>query len=121
MTLEEFHNIKQLIQYDFLQDGHFTELKEAELMENKLQTLGTIEAYIGTFFSKKWVQQNVLRLSEYEIEEMKKQMNIEAGIPPEEGGVNLPPNDGVTNEPMKAEPQQEPQQQPDDDDIGDIQ
>ena len=54
MTLEEFHNIKQLIQYDFLQHGHFTELKEAELMENKLQTLGTIESYIGTFFSKKW-------------------------------------------------------------------
>ena len=48
-------------------------------------------------------------------------MNIEAGIPPEEGGVNLPPNDGVTNEPMKAEPQQEPQQQPDDDYIGHIQ
>ena len=45
MTLEEFH-IKQLIQYDFLQDGHFTELKEAELMENKLQTLGTIESIL---------------------------------------------------------------------------
>ena len=63
--------------------------------------------------------EHVLKLSEYEIEEMKKQMNFEAGIPPEEGGVNLPPNDGVTNEPMKGEPQQEPQQQPDDD-IGDI-
>ena len=75
MTLEEFHNIKQLIQYDFLQDGHFTELKEAELMENKLQTLGTIESYIGTFFSKKWVQQNVLRLTDLEIEEMQKQIN----------------------------------------------
>ena len=39
MTLEEFHNIKELIQYDFLQDGHFTELKKAELLENKLNAL----------------------------------------------------------------------------------
>ena len=52
MTLEEFHNIKELIQYDFLQDGHFTELKEAELMENKLKHFTSIESYIGTFFSK---------------------------------------------------------------------
>ena len=43
----------------------------------------------------------------------------EAGMPPEEGGVNLPPNDGVTNEPMKGEPQDQ-QPQPNDDDIGDI-
>ena len=100
MTLEEFHNIKQLIQYDFLQDGHFTELKEAELMENKLQTLGTIEAYIGTFFSKKWVQQNVLRLTDLEIEEMQKQINIEAGTDVDDGGVDVPQNtDGITRYP----------------------
>ena len=100
MTIEEFHNIKQLIQYDFLQDGHFTELKEAELMENKLQTLGTIEAYVGTFFSKKWVQQNVLRLTDLEIEEMQKQINIEAGTDVDDGGVDVPDNtDGITRYP----------------------
>ena len=100
MTLEEFHNIKQLIQYDFLQDGHFTELKEAELMENKLQTLGTIEAYVGTFFSKKWVQQNVLRLTDLEIEEMQKQINIESGEDVDDGGVDVPQNtDGITRYP----------------------
>ena len=100
MTLEEFHNIKQLIQYDFLQDGHFTELKEAELMENKLQTLGTIEAYIGTFFSKKWVQQNVLRLTDLEIEEMQKQINIESGEDVDDGGIDVPQNtDGITRYP----------------------
>ena len=100
MTLEEFHNIKELIQYDFLQDGHFTELKEAELMENKLNTLSTIESYIGTFFSKKWVQQNVLRLTDLEIEEMQKQINIEAGTDVDDGGVDVPQNtDGITRYP----------------------
>ena len=121
INVEEWPSMREHISYDFLQDNNFAELKNAELLREKIDQLGAIEGFVGTFFSKKWVQQNVLKLSEYEIEEMKKQMNVEAGIPPEEGGVNLPPNDGVTNEPMKAEPQQEPQQQPDDDDIGDIQ
>jgi len=100
MTLEEFHNIKELIQFDFLQDGHFTELKEAELMENKLQTLQSVESYVGTFFSKKWVQNNVLRLTDLEIEEMQKQINKEAGLNPDEGGVDVPDNtDGITRYP----------------------
>ena len=69
-------------------------------MENKLQTLGTIEAYIGTFFSKKWVQQNVLRLTDLEIEEMQSQINREAGIEPEDGGVAVPDgSDGITRYP----------------------
>ena len=100
MTIEEFHNIKELIQYDFLQDGHFTELKEAELMENKLQTLGTIESYVGTFFSKKYVQQHVLRLTDLEIEEMQRQINKEAGMDVDDGGVDVPSNtDGITRYP----------------------
>jgi hypothetical protein len=100
MTIDEFHNIKELIQFDFLQDGHFTELKEAELMENKLQTLQSVESYVGTFFSKKWVQNNVLRLTDLEIEDMQQQINKEAGIDPEDGGVDVPDNtDGITRYP----------------------
>ena len=68
MTIEEFHNIKELISYDFLQDGHFAELKESEIMKEKLDTLSQIESYVGTFFSKKWVQNNVLRLTDTEID-----------------------------------------------------
>ena len=37
----------------FLQDGHFAELKKAELLEDKINQLGNIESYIGTFFSKR--------------------------------------------------------------------
>ena len=119
INVEEWPSMAEHISYDFLQDNNFAELKNAELLREKIDQLGAIEGFVGTFFSKKWVQQNVLKLSEYEVEEMKKQMNIEAGMPPEEGGVNLPPNDGVTNEPMKGEPQDQ-QPQPNDDDIGDI-
>jgi len=120
INVEEWPSMKEHISYDFLQDNNFAELKNAELLREKIDQLGAIEAFVGTFFSKKWVQQNVLKFTEHEIDEMKKQMNVEAGIPPEDGGVNLPPNDGVTNKPQQGgEEPQEPQQQPDDD-IGDI-
>jgi hypothetical protein len=72
-------------------------------MENKLQTLQTIESYVGTFFSKKWVQNNVLRLTDLEIEEMQKQINIEDGKDVDDGGVNVPQDtDGVTRYPSQG-------------------
>jgi Bacteriophage T4-like capsid assembly protein (Gp20). len=52
VTLEDWSNIKEHIQYDFLQDGHFAELKEAELLKDRLEVLQTVESYVGTFFSK---------------------------------------------------------------------
>ena len=71
ITLEDWTNINQHIQYDFLQDGHFAELKKAELMEDRINALGNIESYIGTFFSKEWVQKNVLKLTQEEIDKFK--------------------------------------------------
>ena len=101
MTLEDWNDMKEHISYDFLQDGHFAELKKSELMTDKLEQLGTVESYIGTFFSKEWVQKNILRLTDTEIEDMQKQMNKEAGLDPEDGGVDVPDNtDGITRYPQ---------------------
>ena len=100
MSLEEWENVEQHIQYDFLQDGHFAELKKTELLEDRINQLGNIEAYVGTFFSKEWVQKNVLRLNDHEIEEMQKQINKEAGSDVEDGGVDIPSDsDGITRLP----------------------
>ena len=100
ITLEDWKRISQHIQYDFLQDGHFAELKRAELLEDRINALGSIESYIGTFFSKEWVQKNVLNLSDREIDEMQKQINIEAGLDSDEGGVDVPDgSDGITRYP----------------------
>ena len=100
ITLEDWKKMSQHIQYDFLQDGHFAELKKAELMEDRINALGSIESYIGTFFSKEWVQKNVLNLSDGEIDAMQKQMNKEAGLDPDEGGVDVPDGgDGITRYP----------------------
>ena len=103
MTIEEFHNIKELISYDFLQDGHFAELKESEIMKEKLDTLSQIESYVGTFFSKKWVQNNVLRLTDTEIDDMQRQIKREADTDTDDGGVDVPQDtDGVTRYPSQG-------------------
>ena len=97
---EDWPEIQEHIQYDFLQDGHFAELKKAEILKEQLDTLQTVESYIGTFFSKKWVQNNVLNMTDNEVEDMQKQINKEAGLDPDEGGVEVPTDtDGVTRYP----------------------
>ena len=100
IAVEEWPAIKELLQFDYLQDGHFTELKNAELMQNRLDMLGTIESYVGTYFSKEYVRKNILRMSDDEIQE------IEDQIKDEEGGENGDPEtDGMfaTNEPSEGE------------------
>ena len=100
ITLEDWDNMVQLIQYDFLQDGHFAELKRAEMMESQVNALQGVESYIGTFFSKQWVQRNVLNMTDMEIADMQDQINKEAGLDPEDGGVDVPDNtDGITRYP----------------------
>ena len=100
ISIEEWPSMKQHIQYNFLKDGHFAELKKAELMEDKINQLGNIESYIGTFFSKEWVQKNVLNMNDAQIKEMQNQINKEAGTEIEDGGIDIPPDsDGITRQP----------------------
>ena len=106
INIEEWSSIKEHIQYDFMMDVHFAELKDAELLREKLDQLGAVESYIGTFFSKEWVYKNVLKMTDYEVKEMRKQMNREEGIEPEEGGVNIGDTDGITNEPADQKDQE---------------
>ena len=59
-----------------------------------------LQNYIGTFYSKKWVQKNVLNMTDAEIDEMQKEINKEAGLDPNEGGVDVPQDtDGITRYP----------------------
>lgn len=76
-TEEEWNYIKEDVWYDFLKDNNFNELKEAELISNRIQTLNFVDPYVGRYYSKEWVQKNVLQLSDEEIEEMESQMEQE--------------------------------------------
>ena len=100
ITIEDWKSMHQHIQYNFLQDGHFAELKKAELLEDRVNALGNIESYIGTFFSKRWVQKNVLNLTDAEIDMMQDEINKESGLDPDEGGIEVPDGtDGITRYP----------------------
>lgn len=84
-TADEWDAFKENIYFDFIQDNNFTELKEAELMRERLSLLQSVDPYTGRYFSQKWIQQNVLRLTDDEIEEMQAQIDLE-----KEQGLGLP-------------------------------
>tara|TARA_B110000503_G_scaffold128808_1_gene200357 strand:+ start:13556 stop:15142 length:1587 start_codon:yes stop_codon:yes gene_type:complete len=85
MTPEEFAEIKNDLRYDFIQDNYFEELKEAEIMRERLSTLRELDEHIGTYYSKAWVRKNVLQMSEDEVKEMEKEIAKEvAEAPPED-------------------------------------
>jgi DNA-dependent RNA polymerase auxiliary subunit epsilon len=98
---DDWPEIQEHIQYDFLADGHFAELKDAELLENRLNQLQTVEAYIGTFFSKEYVLKKVLRMNDSEIQEMRDQIKKEADTDPMDGGIVIPDGgDGIQRIPV---------------------
>lgn len=80
---EEWAGIQSAIRYDFMLDNHFEELKEAEILQNRLQLLRDIDEYKGEYYSKEWIRKNVLYMSEDEIKETDKQMEDEKAAEPE--------------------------------------
>ena len=97
---EDWETMKDHIQYDFLYDNQFAELKEAELTQNRLGLLATIEPYIGKFYSTEYVRKRVLRQTDSEILEIDSQIDdeIEKGIIPDPNG-----QDPITGEPLPQE------------------
>jgi hypothetical protein len=98
---EDWPKMQEHIQYDFLQDGYFAALKESELLEDRVNQLGTIEPYIGTFFSKEYVLKHVLHMTDAEIQLMRDQIKSETEKDPMDGGIILPPGgDGIQRIPV---------------------
>ena len=130
VTPEDWETMSDHIQYDFLYDNHFAELKEAELLTNRLTLVTTMEPYIGKYFSTEYVRKKILRQTDSEIIEIDEQIDdeIEKGILPDpnaavdemgnpipEGGEALPQEGTgeaalgeVPQEPVAPEPPPEP-------------
>jgi hypothetical protein len=89
----EWDDIKKDIWVDFLKDSHFTELKQLEIMQDRMNMMRDIGDLVGKYYSKKWVQKNILNQTEDEIQEMEKEMeeekqkNKDSGEGEEEGDV----------------------------------
>ena len=84
ITRGEWKEMKQDIYYDFQEDNHFTELKETEIMQGRLQILGEVDGFVGKYFSEDWIRKNVLRMTEEEIKDEQKQIDKEADEAPDE-------------------------------------
>lgn len=105
VTPEDWDNMSDHIQYDFLYDNHFAELKESELLSNRLTSVTSMEAYIGKYYSTEYVRKKILRQTDVEIIEIDKQIEdeIKKGIlpnpnaPVDEAGNPIP--EGVPAEP----------------------
>jgi len=84
ITQEDWNSMKNDITVDYVRDNHFTELKDAELLREKLQTLDSISNYVGEYFSKEWIQKNVLHFSDEDIEQINKDIAGETEEEPEQ-------------------------------------
>ena len=85
ITEEDWDIWKSVIIIEYAKDNHFTELKDAEILREKLQSLDQVTNYVGEYFSKEWVMKNILRFSDEDIEKMGEQMN---GETPKDDGEN---------------------------------
>jgi hypothetical protein len=72
ITPEDWEIMSEHIQYDFLYDNHFSELKEAELMNERLTLCQTAEPYVGKYYSQDYVRRKILRQTDMEILEQDK-------------------------------------------------
>jgi len=85
VTLEDWEQMAEHIQFDYLYDNHFAELKDTELMNERLNLMVAIEPYIGTYYSRDYVKRKVLRQTDEEIMEMEEEMESE-----NEMGIGVP-------------------------------
>ena len=76
-TSDEWKDFKQNIIYDFRKDNNFTELREAELLRERLTMVGMVDPYIGKYFSHEYIKKNILKMDDKEMKEMQKQINKE--------------------------------------------
>ena len=74
ISIDDWDKLKQHIQYDFLQDGHFAELKNSEMLRERINLANELTPYVGKYFSVEYLRKNVLRQSDEEIAEIDSQI-----------------------------------------------
>jgi len=93
ITDEDWTKIREFIIYDFQDDNHFSELKDMEILKERIDALNSVNEFVGTYYSVEYIRRYILRQSDTEIEEIDKQiedekkqgvMGTDAGTPPGE-------------------------------------
>ncbi len=102
ITPEDWEHMSEYIQYDFLYDNHFSELKDAELMNERMTLLQAAEPYIGKYYSQDYIRRQVLRQTDLEIIEQDELMEkeIKEGLYPDPATI-----DPTTGMPLDMAPE----------------
>ena len=103
ITTEDWERMSEHIQYDFIYDNHFAELKDKELLEGRIGLLGMVEPYIGRYYSTEYIRRNVLRQKDSEIVEIDEQIEdeIAKGVIPDPNQQMLEMEQGAFGDPMQ--------------------
>ena len=77
---DEWEDIRPFLKYDYLEDNHFSELKDSEILLQRIQSLQQLDPYVGKYYSQAWVRKNILRLDEDDIKQIEKEIASEQEI-----------------------------------------
>ena len=80
ITPEDWEEMEENIQYNFLFDNHFSELRDIELMNTRLDVLMKVDPFVGKYYSIEYVRKQLLKQTDMEFEEIDKQMKIDIGV-----------------------------------------
>ena len=112
-TTEEYEDFREQIYYDFIKDNNFTEMRDAELLRERVNTATMLDPFIGKYYSAAWVRKNVLQMTDEEIEQMEKEIEEEGPVaqpgdeqaqaqqgqvPPEDNTMERTPSESETPE-----------------------
>jgi hypothetical protein len=81
ITPDEWDEIKQNVRFKFAQDNYYAELKESEILRDRMAILRDVDDYVGKYYSHEWVRRKVLHQSDEEIEEIDEQIASEVDNP----------------------------------------
>ena len=103
-TPEDWDHLEEHIQFDYLYDNHFSDLKENELLNEQLGVLAAMEPYMGRYFSAAYVRSKILKQTEEEIKEIDEQIDqeIEDGILPDPASM-MDPETGMPLDPLAGQ------------------
>lgn len=110
LSRADWEEMRNTIYYNFKEDNFFAELKETEILTERLRLAGEIDPLVGKYYSMKWVRENILRMSEEDIKAVDKEIDAERSEMDDEGGLNGP-IDYKSDQQDKPEPQDQQQEE----------
>ena len=108
LSRSDWEEMRNNIHYNFKEDNYYSELKNSEIMTERLRIAGEVDPLVGKYYSMKWVRENVLHMTEEEIIEIDSEIEAERQEMDDEGGLGGPVNyDRGNEEPQDDQDQQE--------------